>query len=141
MQVSGFFRLRLSIALAIAITWPAIPWPAPLEAGSQRLPLTTSRNEGEPVAILALRELTEQEANLHALNRLGFGPRPGDMEQVRAMGPDHWIEGQLHPESAEWLQRAMERRRGGLNENYARELQSSDSVSRIPQRSPETFWE
>ena len=28
----------------------------------------------------------------------GYGPRPGDVETVRAMGLDEWIERQLHPE-------------------------------------------
>ena len=35
---------------------------------------------------------------LQALNRLTFGPRPGEVEQVAAMGVDKWIEQQLHPE-------------------------------------------
>jgi len=35
---------------------------------------------------------------LHALNRLTFGPRSGDLRQVMAMGLDRWIEMQLHPE-------------------------------------------
>ena len=35
---------------------------------------------------------------VHALNRLGYGPRPGDVEKVRAMGLDKWIDAQLHPE-------------------------------------------
>jgi uncharacterized protein (DUF1800 family) len=34
----------------------------------------------------------------HVLNRLAFGPRPGEVEQVRAIGVDKWIEQQLHPE-------------------------------------------
>jgi uncharacterized protein (DUF1800 family) len=34
----------------------------------------------------------------HVLNRLAFGPRPGEVEQVRAMGVDKWVEQQLHPE-------------------------------------------
>jgi uncharacterized protein (DUF1800 family) len=36
---------------------------------------------------------------LHALNRLTFGPRPGDLEAVRAMGLDKWFDQQLHPKS------------------------------------------
>jgi uncharacterized protein (DUF1800 family) len=36
---------------------------------------------------------------LHALNRLTFGPRPGDVQQVMAMGVDRWIDLQLHPEN------------------------------------------
>ena len=34
----------------------------------------------------------------HALNRLTFGPRPGDVDHVLAMGVDKWIEEQLHPD-------------------------------------------
>jgi uncharacterized protein (DUF1800 family) len=40
----------------------------------------------------------EQRRALHALNRLTFGPRPGDVERVAAMGVDRWIDLQLHPE-------------------------------------------
>ena len=39
-----------------------------------------------------------QKRALHALNRLTFGPRPGDVQAVTAMGVDQWIELQLHPE-------------------------------------------
>jgi uncharacterized protein (DUF1800 family) len=41
--------------------------------------------------------LPEQQAQ-HALSRLAFGPRPGDIAKVRAMGVDKWIDQQLHPE-------------------------------------------
>jgi uncharacterized protein (DUF1800 family) len=34
---------------------------------------------------------------LHALNRFTFGPRPGDLEAVRAEGLDKWFDQQLHP--------------------------------------------
>src|SRR5262249_27176444 len=34
----------------------------------------------------------------HVLNRLGFGARPGDVERVRAMGVERYIDDQLHPE-------------------------------------------
>lgn len=34
---------------------------------------------------------------VHVLNRLGYGPRPGDIERVRRMGLDAYIEQQLHP--------------------------------------------
>jgi uncharacterized protein (DUF1800 family) len=48
---------------------------------------------------LPITELTEDEAILHALNRLAYGPRPGDVERVRRMGLDKWIEQQLNPAS------------------------------------------
>ncbi|HXO43930.1 MAG TPA: DUF1800 domain-containing protein [Candidatus Cybelea sp.] len=48
---------------------------------------------------LPITELTEDQAILHALNRLAYGPRPGDVERVRQMGLEKWIDQQLHPES------------------------------------------
>ena len=36
---------------------------------------------------------------IHVLNRLGFGPRPGDFERVGAIGPERYVQEQLHPES------------------------------------------
>ena len=44
-------------------------------------------------------DLTEDQAIAHALNRLGYGPRPGDIETVKQMGLAKWIDRQLHPES------------------------------------------
>jgi uncharacterized protein (DUF1800 family) len=44
-------------------------------------------------------DMPAAERPLHALNRLAFGPRPGDYEHVRAIGVDAFIEQQLHPES------------------------------------------
>jgi uncharacterized protein (DUF1800 family) len=35
---------------------------------------------------------------VHALNRLTFGPRPQDLEQVAKMGLKKWIDLQLHPD-------------------------------------------
>jgi uncharacterized protein (DUF1800 family) len=48
---------------------------------------------------LPITELTEDEAILHAMNRLAYGPRPGDVEQIRQMGLEKWIDQQLHPET------------------------------------------
>lgn len=38
---------------------------------------------------------------LHALNRLTYGPRPGDVERVRALGLQKWIDAQLSPATAD----------------------------------------
>jgi uncharacterized protein (DUF1800 family) len=43
--------------------------------------------------------LSEDEAILQALNRLGFGPRPGNIERVKEMGLQKWVDQQLHPDS------------------------------------------
>lgn len=47
----------------------------------------------------ALAPLTKEQRAIHALNRLTFGPRPGDLDQVLALGVDKWIDQQLHPEA------------------------------------------
>ena len=39
-----------------------------------------------------------QAQALHVLNRLAFGPAPGDLERVTRMGASAWIAEQLHPE-------------------------------------------
>lgn len=40
----------------------------------------------------------ENRKILHVLNRLGYGARPGDVEKVKAMGLDKYIETQLAPD-------------------------------------------
>src|ERR1700679_526160 len=46
----------------------------------------------------AAEKLTDEQRALHGLNRLTFGPRPGDLQKVMNMDVDDWIEQQLHPE-------------------------------------------
>ena len=48
---------------------------------------------------LPITELSADEAILHALNRLAYGPRPGDVERVRQMGLARWIDLQLNPKA------------------------------------------
>jgi uncharacterized protein (DUF1800 family) len=47
----------------------------------------------------AIPQMDEQKQAVHALNRLSFGPRPGDVDHVLAIGVDKWIDQQLHPET------------------------------------------
>jgi uncharacterized protein (DUF1800 family) len=44
---------------------------------------------------LPITQLTEDEAIVHALSRLAYGPRPGDVERIRKMGLEKWIDAQL----------------------------------------------
>jgi len=46
----------------------------------------------------AASALNEDQRILHALNRLGFGARPGDVARVKAMGLDNYINQQLNPQ-------------------------------------------
>jgi len=43
--------------------------------------------------------MSEEQRIVHVLNRLGFGARPGDVERVKAMGVERYIEGQLQPDA------------------------------------------
>jgi uncharacterized protein (DUF1800 family) len=52
-----------------------------------------ARKKDKPVSAAS-----DQRRAVHALNRLTFGPRPGDVQQVLAIGVDKWIDLQLHPE-------------------------------------------
>ncbi|MGZ5200416.1 MAG: DUF1800 domain-containing protein [Telluria sp.] len=64
---------------------------------------------GSPVHAASVT--TDQQA-VHVLNRLGYGPRPGDVERVRQMGVQGYIDSQLHPESIPLPAELEERLRG-----------------------------
>jgi uncharacterized protein (DUF1800 family) len=49
----------------------------------------------------AVQPLTEEERAAQALNRLTFGPRPGDLERIQAIGVKKWVEMQLNPEQVD----------------------------------------
>src|SRR5688500_13661055 len=56
---------------------------------------------GSLSATSALRfdqKLSKDKQAVHALNRLTFGPRPGDIERVRRLGVEQWIRQQLQPQ-------------------------------------------
>jgi uncharacterized protein (DUF1800 family) len=50
-----------------------------------------------PKGQAAAQKLTEEQRIVHVLNRLAFGARPGDVERVRRMGLENYIEQQLNP--------------------------------------------
>jgi uncharacterized protein (DUF1800 family) len=49
-------------------------------------------------AKLFQKKLSKDEQILHALDRLTFGPRPGDVERVKRIGLKKWMDQQLHPD-------------------------------------------
>ncbi|HVF91296.1 MAG TPA: DUF1800 domain-containing protein [Blastocatellia bacterium] len=76
----GAFTALVALLLAASLAAGAV---APV-AGADKSKATAPR-------------LSEEQKILHALNRLGFGPRPGDVERVRRIGLDKYIEQQLSP--------------------------------------------
>lgn len=45
-----------------------------------------------------LKPLPDSLEAVHALGRLTFGPRPGDLDEFQSLGRKHWIDQQLHSE-------------------------------------------
>jgi uncharacterized protein (DUF1800 family) len=78
---------------------------------AQRTRATGARNGTAADKVTELpTALNERQRVIHALNRLTFGPRPGDVDLVLGRGLDDWIEDQLHPESID--DSALEKRLG-----------------------------
>lgn len=77
---------KLMKSLSIAVLFALAPW-------TVILPATNVDSSGNA-------SLTEDQKIIHVLNRLGFGPGPGDIERVRKMGITRYIESQLGPAAA-----------------------------------------
>jgi uncharacterized protein (DUF1800 family) len=71
------------------------------------LPFASSGKTRKPVdeakrqAKLFQKKLSKDDQILHALDRLTFGPRPGDVERLKKMGLKKWLDQQLHPDRME----------------------------------------
>src|SRR4051812_8241118 len=81
---------KLALVLAVVMTT------TPIGAYAQKSGAKPAQKS--VIARSDIRELPADQQIIQALNRLTFGPRPGDAAQVRAMGLDNWIDLQLHPE-------------------------------------------
>jgi uncharacterized protein (DUF1800 family) len=57
----------------------------------------TGSQDGQSGSRLPAPGSRDDAAIIHALNRLTYGPRPGDVERVTAMGLQQWIDTQLAP--------------------------------------------
>src|SRR5882762_8862478 len=89
-----FLATVLSFALVFSLGFDVAAAAAMPAAAKDKKPKQDPSLKGLPIS-----ELSPDEAILHALNRLAYGPRPGDVERVRQMGLAKWIEEQLNPGS------------------------------------------
>jgi len=113
----------------LVILGSALVSAAPIGASAQRLSQTISTD---------VRELPADQQILQALNRLGFGARPGDVQKVRAIGLDKWIDQQLHPDKInDDAMNAFVSRYSALNQNqndlltqYAEQQRARQAVKR-----------
>jgi hypothetical protein len=79
MSTFGFFRPLLLASLAFTLTR-----------------VISAAHAADPSTRPAL---TEEQKIVHVLNRLGFGPRAGDVERVKQIGLDQYVRQQLDPAS------------------------------------------
>src|SRR5271170_5655537 len=61
-------------------------------------PMVAAAAITKPVAA-STQQIQGEQRVLHALNRFTFGPRPGDVAAVQAMGLKRWFDQQLNPSS------------------------------------------
>lgn len=111
------FRSALVVVLAVALMdVPVVP------AGAQQaaVPAHSTR---------AQRPLTREEQVRQGLNRLTFGPKPGEVAAVTAMGFERWFERQLDPASID--DAALERR---LDAFPAMRLPQAQLIARFPSK-------
>src|SRR5436305_983172 len=81
-------RNRVVLALACALGLAAVPG---ISAYTKKKSAAEARE--------FQKQLTNDQKILQALNRLTYGPRPGDVQAVRTVGLKKWIDRQLRPES------------------------------------------
>src|SRR5579884_103279 len=82
-------RTRMFLAAGVAVFAAAF---APVA------PAKSSKPKRQPEERRFQLKLSKNEQIQHALDRLTFGPRPGDFEKVRRVGLKKWMDQQLHPE-------------------------------------------
>jgi len=129
--ISATPRSLLAVLLSIACVVPlGTDWTA-LAATPPAAAKDKKQKQDPSLKGLPITELSADEAILHALNRLTYGPRPGDLERVRQLGLAKWIDQQLNPNSID--DRALEARL----ENYPTlRMSTAKLISEYPQPKP-----
>jgi uncharacterized protein (DUF1800 family) len=87
--------------LSCALAYSLLVSPSAAAAADFAPPAAKDKKVKQDPALkgLPITELSADEAILHALNRLAYGPRPGDVEHVKQLGLAKWIDQQLNPNS------------------------------------------
>ncbi|MGA2653761.1 MAG: DUF1800 domain-containing protein [Terracidiphilus sp.] len=88
------FSGPITAIMCASLLLPSLPAPAetmqPTSNSSQLLAARPAYKSGQ---------MQGDERIIHALNRFTFGPRPGDLEAVKAMGLEAWFNQQLRPDT------------------------------------------
>jgi len=84
-------KKRAFVAISIAAFLLSLP-------GVSSTTKSKEADDAKRQAKLFQKKINKDDQILHALDRLTFGPRPGDVSSVKKMGLKKWIDLQLHPE-------------------------------------------
>jgi uncharacterized protein (DUF1800 family) len=116
------FERSLAAIACLSLLNPAAPAAVDPPAAPDRTPSPAATRPAYHPS-----QIEGDERILHALNRFTFGPRPGDLETVRALGLDHWFDQQLHPAAID--QSELNAR---LAQYPAMQLSSEELLYRMP---------
>jgi uncharacterized protein (DUF1800 family) len=89
------FKATLAAVMCLSLITPSTP----AQAETAPSPVNPTENRASARQPYQSGQLRGDDRILHVLNRFTFGPRPGDLEAVRAMGLEKWFNQQLHPEA------------------------------------------
>ena len=122
----------LAVILSVACLPLGVDFPLPVLAATPAAAAKEKKPKQDPALKgLPITELSAEEAILHALNRLSYGPRPGDIERVKQMGLAKWIEQQLNPNSID--DKAVEER---LQDYPTLRMSTAKLMEEYPQPKP-----
>lgn len=63
-----------------------------------KVPKKVKPSANPPAYAAFSKPLSDEESLRHAIDRITFGMRPGDLDNLRRQGLDRWLKAQLHPE-------------------------------------------
>jgi uncharacterized protein (DUF1800 family) len=121
--LAAVLSLSCVFSLGVDVPLSAAPLATPSAAANDKKHKQDPALKGLPST-----ELTADEAILHALNRLAYGPRPGDIERIKQMGLAKWIDQQLNPNSID--DRALDAR---LEDYPTLKMSSEKLMAEYPQ--------
>ena len=83
--------LRAALALLLVSAFP-LGW------AKARKIKQIKANANSPAYVAFSEKLTKEDRLRHALDRLTFGPGPGDFDRIQSLGLKKWLDAELHPE-------------------------------------------
>ncbi len=118
-----FIQAPITALLCLSLVNASVPGAAQARSASE----IPAPEHAKARAAYGSTQLQGDDRILHALNRFTFGPRPGDLDAVRAMGLDTWFDQQLHPVNID--ESALNSR---LAEYPATQLRTEELLFRFP---------